>query len=179
MSLEQAFVRLPRADLRRRSYAFVIDFGLVWLLSAIFGASQPGFPAVQLLIFILAWALLRILVVSKNQGQSLGHWAFDLKVVDSRFGKVPGLLELSKREGILGLAALLTVLGLGYGLINVGWLLLLIPLVADAGLMLSDPLRRQAVHDRVAYTMVIGTRRGYSLDLKLKRWVAQAQRRVK
>ena len=40
----------------------------------------------------------------------------------------------------------------------------------------SDPFRRQAFHDRIANTMIVGTLRGFSLDIKLKRGYRQLRR---
>ena len=37
----------------------------------------------------------------------------------------------------------------------------------------------QAFHDRIARTVVAQTRRGYSLDLKVKKLIAQSRQRVK
>jgi len=49
----------------------------------------------------------------------------------------------------------------------------------DCGFAFVDNDFRQAFHDRIASTVVIQTRRGYSLDIKLKKIVAAASRRVK
>jgi hypothetical protein len=58
-------------------------------------------------------------------------------------------------------------------------MLLLLPLAIDCSVANFDPQLQQAFHDRIAGTMVVATRRGYSLDLKVKRWVAQLRRFVK
>jgi len=122
---------------------------------------------------------LRVFVVSNNQGQSLGRWALDIKVIDGKSSKTPGQVTLAKREGILGFCALFAALGLGIGLANgISLLLLVAPLVADCGMAYADAEAQQAFHDRVATTIVIQTRRGYSLDLRLKKWFAQVARRM-
>ena len=165
--------RFPKVPLERRAYAFLIDFLSVWLLSSFAG------PALQWLVFIVAWLTLRVIVVEKNKGQSLGHWALDMKVIDARFNKIPGLLELGKREGILGLAALLAMLGLNINFRNaISMILLISPLLADCGMALADEERNQAFHDRQAGTVVIQTRRGFSLDLRLKKWVSELKHKL-
>lgn len=166
--------RLPRVPIERRVAAFAVDFGAAALLSAIGGAS------LYIPLFILVWFGLRVVVVLKNRGQSLGRWAFDMKVVDPNYRSIPTLKELCKREAITGLGALLLLIGL----VNVsptnGWILVTpIPLLADCGVAFADDEYRQAFHDRVARTVVAQTRRGYSLDLKVKKLIAQSRQRVK
>lgn len=173
--LEPLHKRFPQVPIERRAYAFVIDFVTVWLLSSM--ASGNAF--LQDFVFIALWLGLRVLLVSKNQGQSLGRWALDMKVLDSQYGKLPGLLTLSKREGILGLCALLAMIGLKIGLANgISMLLLIAPLGVDCGMALSEPEAQRAFHDRIAQTLIIQTRRGFSLDLRLKRWVGQIRQRM-
>jgi uncharacterized RDD family membrane protein YckC len=76
--------------------------------------------------------------------------------------------------------ALLATFGLGFGVVNpISLLLLCTPLVIDWVVVLGDTERRQAFHDRVADTIVVQTRRGYSLDLRAKRLLAQLTRRMK
>lgn len=160
--------RFPKAPVERRAYAFLIDFVTVWLLSSFVGV------ALQWLVFILAWLALRVIVVEKNKGQSLGHWALDIKVVDARFNKIPDLVTLAKREGIVGLAAMLAMIGLTINFRNgISMLLLITPLLADFGVALSDEEMNQAFHDRISETIVISTRRGFSLDLRLKKVFAK------
>ncbi len=163
--------RPPLADLGPRSVAFAIDFSACWLGSSLFAVG-----ATQFTLFALLWFGLRVALVVRNQGQSPGHWALDLKVVEQRTGRVPGLLELSKREGV----ALLAAWGLLAALVNptVFFLLVLLPLV-DGSFALQDPDRRQALHDRLAQTLVIRSRRGFSLDEKARFWLAQVRNRVR
>jgi hypothetical protein len=99
--------------------------------------------------------------------------------LDANSGKTPGQLTLAKREGIVGFCALLAAIGLGIGLANgISLLVLTAPLAADCGMAYADSEVQQAFHDRIAQTVVIQTRRGYSLDLRLKKWFAQVRRRV-
>jgi hypothetical protein len=102
-----------------------------------------------------------------------------MKVLDAN-GKIPGLLTLGKREGILGFCALLAMIGVSSALANpISFVLLTTPLAVDGGAILADAEAPQALHDRVAKTIVIQTRRGFSLDLRLKRLFAQVKRRMK
>ncbi|MBC6418397.1 MAG: RDD family protein [Prochloron sp. SP5CPC1] len=167
--------RFPKVPYSRRIGAFAIDFTTVSLFSAL------GFAPFWLL-FILGWLLLRVVVVERNKGQSLGRWALDMKAIDSRFNRVPGLVSLAKREGIVGFAALLGAIGLSINFHNGMTMLLLIsPLLADCGVAFTDEELNQALHDRIGETIVVQTRRGFSLDLRLKRlwgkFHAEAQRR--
>jgi uncharacterized RDD family membrane protein YckC len=175
MSIEPVYTRFPKVPIERRAAAFLIDFVGVWLFS-----SFVTNILVQMLVFILLWLALRVVLVSSNQGQSLGRWALDMKVLDAKYAKVPGLVTLAKREGILGGCALLAMIGLRIGLANgISMLLLITPLLANWGLVLADPEAQQAFHDRIAKTIVIQTRRGFSLDLRLKKMFAQMRRRMK
>ena len=157
----------PRVPLARRTAAFAIDFTVVGLLSAIAGSS------LFLPVFAIAWFAARIFVVTRNKGQSLGSYAFDIRVVDFT-GRTPLFSELCKREAILGLGSMLAWSGLSAtSQANASPLLLILPLLADCSVAFIEPNSRQAFHDQLARTLVVQTRRGYSLDLKLKRVVAQ------
>lgn len=158
----------------RRIAAFAIDFGVASLLSILLGG------ALYIPLFIVVWLGLRVILVAKNRGQSLGRWALDMKVIDPKFRSLPGLTELFKREAITGAACLLALIGLvNFSPANAWVLVMPIPILADCSLAFSDDEYRQAFHDRVARTVVAQTRRGYSLDIKVKKLFAQAQRRVK
>ncbi|AFZ36786.1 RDD domain containing protein [Stanieria cyanosphaera PCC 7437] len=171
---ELSYRRFPRVPIKRRVGAFLIDFVTVWFVSSFFGNS------IQWLIFILGWLVMRVVVVDKNQGQSLGSWALDLKVIDARFNKIPDLVVLGKREGILGFAAVLAMYGLEINLRNgLSMLLLLTPLLVDCGIAFADEELNQAFHDRLASTIVIQTPRGYSLDLRLKKLLAQIKNNMR
>ncbi|WP_013321818.1 RDD family protein [Gloeothece verrucosa] len=158
--------RFPKVPLDRRAYAFLIDFVSVWLISSI--ASGAWF--IQLLVFMISWFLLRVVVVEKNKGQSLGRWALDMKVIDGRFKRIPGIVELAKREGIVGLGAAIAMIGLNINFKNVLSMLLLVsPLLVDCGVAVGDEEFNQAFHDQIAGTVIIQTKRGFSLDLRLRR----------
>jgi uncharacterized RDD family membrane protein YckC len=165
---ELSYRRFPKVPIERRVGAFLIDFVTVWFVSSFFGNS------IQWLIFLLGWLAMRVILVDKNQGQSLGRWALDMKIIDARFNKVPDLVTLGKREGILGFIAVLAMYGLEINLRNgLSMLLLLTPLLVDCGIAFTDEELNQAFHDRLALTILIQTPRGYSLDLRLKKLLAQ------
>jgi uncharacterized RDD family membrane protein YckC len=166
--------RFPRVPMERRVAAFAIDVCAVSLVS-LFGGSAFAVP-----LFLLAWFGLRVVLVERNKGQSLGRWAMDIKVIDPKYGSLPTLTTLLKREVVTGVGSLLVFVGLvnlspTNGFILVAPLLLLV----DCTPAFLDTEYRQAYHDRLARTMMIQTRRGYSLDLKLKTFIAKANRRVK
>jgi hypothetical protein len=121
--------------------------------------------------------VLRVFLPGRNHGQSLGRWALDITLVELRFGRTPLLLDLLKREAVAGVGALLVAIGLSYMTPGHGMgMLLLVPLAIDCSAVSSDPFRRQAFHDRIANTMIAGTLRGFSLDIKLKRVYRQLRR---
>ena len=171
--------RIPLVPLDRRAYAYLLDFVAVWLLSSF----VTGWG--QLFVFLGVWWGWRVVTVEVNQGQSVGHWAFDMKVIDWRSRRIPGILELTKREGLLGGASWLAMVGLNINFANaISMLLLIAPLLIDGGLVLSDDRYNQALHDRLGGTLVIRAKRGFSLDLRLKRgwylikrqWLSQRRR---
>ena len=175
MTLERNPIRYyPKVSIERRIYAFLIDFVFIWLLSSFVGDAV----LIRSVIFLILWWIARVIVSQKNQGQSLGHWLMDIKIIDPRFDRTPLILELIKREAILGFAALLAMWGLEIGFANgLSMLLLVSPLACDAGIALSDPELYQAFHDRVAGTMAITTKRGYSLDLRIRNIWLDTKRR--
>lgn len=178
MLTESAYTRFPRVQIWRRGVAQLIDFVGVWLLSYLLGSNRPGFQIAQVVVFVLAWWGARVLLVYKNKGQSLGRWFLDMKVLDAELGKVPSLQALAKREGLTGFCALLVAIALSNMTTNASAILLMVPLAINCGIALSDTTRRRAVHDRIARTMIVSTRRGYSLDIKVKRLLAYARRRM-
>ncbi len=173
----------PKAGIGRRGMALGLDFITVWLISAPFNSGNLGIQFAQIFVFILTWLILRVLVVYNNQGQSLGRWAFDLKALAVEngqvVGKVPEFQGLLVREGLLCFEALLLSMILDSIINNFTAILLLIPLIIDCGAAFSDSLRRQALHDRLARTIIVSSDRGYSLDLKVKRLVDNWQRNVR
>lgn len=168
--------RLPRVPIERRAWAFLVDYTTVWVISSLVGNSF-----LQLPVFICVWLGLRVLVTDRNQGQTLGRWAFDLKIIDARRGdRVPSLISLAKREGVLGFAAFLAMIGLNIGFANgLSLILLMSPLLVDCGAALADEQLNQAFHDRLAETRMIQTRRGFSLDLRCKKIFAEIRRSMR
>ncbi|MGY6530194.1 MAG: RDD family protein [Cyanobacterium sp.] len=173
MYQEESLVRRkPKAPPERRAYAFLVDFVLVWLISSLVSDVFAEF-----LVFILLWLVLRVIVVDKNQGQSLGKWAFDLKIIDVKLSRRPSLLNLTKRELILSIVSFLAMIGLKINFQNfISLLLFLAPIIIDGFTALTDEDYNQAFHDRIANTIIIQTKRGYSLDLRIKKWTKEAQK---
>ncbi len=179
MLTELDYTRFPRVQIWRRGVAFLIDFVSVWLIGSLLGGNRPGSQVAFVVVFILAWLSLRVLLVYRNQGQSLGWWALDMKVLDAQLGRVPGLQVLAKREAVTGFCALLVAIAMGSIVTNAGAVILMVPLAIDCGIALSDSSGRQAFHDRIARTIVVSTRRGYSLDIKVKRLLDFVSHRVR
>lgn len=162
----------PKVQIWRRGCALFVDMLPLWLISSLFGDN--------FFIDLLIWLGLRVLVVLKTQGQSLGRWAFDMRVVEERSGRVPEATALAKREILTGVGLILALNGVAkIDPFNAQYLMLLLPLAADCGIACFDPVRQQTFHDRVAGTFIVNSRRGYSLDLKIKKWVAQLRRFMK
>lgn len=172
---ELPYRNYPKVPPERRIYGFLIDFTAVWFTSAIAGT---GF--IRWLIFIAAWMGLRVFWVVNNQGQSLGRWLMDTKIIDLRFNKIPDLLTLGKREGIIGLGALLATIGLDINLSNgISMLILVSPLITDCAVAFADEQLGQAFHDKIVNSMMIQTERGFSLDLRAKKLLAQLRRNMR
>ncbi|BAQ63264.1 RDD family protein [Geminocystis sp. NIES-3709] len=171
-SEETLFRRSPKAPFDRRAYAFLIDFVVVWVIS-----SLVTNIFLEFIVFSLLWLILRVIVVDKNKGQSLGRWAMDLKITDVRFNRLPLLLSLAKREGIIAVVAFLTMIGLK---VNFADFLLMVlfctPLMIDGFTAFTDDEYNQAFHDRVSGTMIIQTKRGFSLDLRVKKWYKEMRK---
>ncbi|MBF2028092.1 MAG: RDD family protein [Oscillatoriales cyanobacterium C42_A2020_001] len=167
--------RYPNAPMDRRVGAFAIDVAVTALPSLLLGGG-----GLYILLFLALWFVSRVLVVTANQGQSLGRWAMDLKVVNPRFRIIPGIVPLMKREAITGIGCVLILIGLVNLSPTNGFLLIApIPLLVDCSFAFTDSKYRQAFHDRLATTLITQTRRGYSLDLKFKKFIAQARHRMK
>lgn len=169
--------RLKKAQMLSRVGASAIDFSLAWLLSTVAITGDAKLQLGQWVIFAILWGLLRVVVVMNNQGQSPGHWAMDLKVIDARSAQLPRIDDLLKREAIAGGSCLLLLIGFNMG--GLVLFALLAPLAIDNGIGVADPVRLQTLHDRWVDTIVVYTTRGYSLDLKLKKVLTQAQQRVR
>ena len=173
---EPNYRQYPKVPLDRRVGAFAIDFLSVWFISSFF-ASNLFF---QWLVFLPAWLIMRVLIAEKNRGQSLGRWAFDIKVIDPRFNRLPELLALVKREMITGCGSALAIAGLQINVRNgLSMLLLLTPLAIDCSLALLDEANNLAGHDRIGETFMVQTERGFSLDLRFKKILGQIQRSMR
>jgi hypothetical protein len=103
-----------------------------------------------------------------------------MKIIDLRLQRLPGILELSKREAIAGGGAALMMVGLNTFFGNpLSLILLSSPLFADCGMAIGDEQFNRAFHDRIGGTIVIPTRRGFSLDLRLRRLWYQVKGRMR
>jgi uncharacterized RDD family membrane protein YckC len=170
LSGPRRYVRVP---MDRRIAAFAVDFGAVSCVSLLGGS---GFA----LLFLILWLGMRVIGVSMNRGQSLGRWAFDIKLVDPKYRAIPGLKELFQREAMTGLGSVFILMGLvNFSPANAWVLITPVPLLVDCGFAFADPDYRQAYHDQIARTMMVQTKRGYSLDIKLKKLFAQGRSRMK
>ncbi len=167
MAYNPRYHQLPIADLKRRVGATAIDFVSAWLIGVLGGSVLgPGFG--QWLSFVVAWFVLRVLVVQNNRGQSPGHWALDMKVVHESSGRMPRFEGLARREGALGFACSLVFISFfSYGVLL---FVLGLPIGYDLWMASTDRELGQTLHDRWGRTVVINTVRGYSLDLKLRDW---------
>ncbi len=175
MQKESYPYRYPRVPIQRRIYAFLVDFLVVWLVSAL-----VGIAIFQFIAFLAAWWGLRVYAVRRYQGQSLGRWAFDVEIIDGKRAKLPRLEVLTKRELTLGAIALLGVIGLQYGLPNVlTAIILTAPLFVNLVIAVGDEENQQGVHDRLVDTVIVPSRRGYSLDIRIRRWVDQISDRMR
>jgi len=175
MSKEPLPCRYPRAAIQRRIYAFLVDFATVWFISSFMGNWFLAF-----IVFIPAWLALRGYVVYQFRGQSLGRWAFDIQVIDGRRSCLPDFELLIKRELAVGSTAALAMLGLQYGLPNViNFSIFIAPMVADLVVAIADQENQQAFHDQYFDTVIVPSRRGYSLDIRIRRWVDKLIDRVR
>jgi uncharacterized RDD family membrane protein YckC len=176
-------VHYPKAEIGRRGMALGLDFLGAWLISSILGGNQLGIQFVQILVFLFCWVIFRVVIVYNNQGQSIGRWAFDLKILEVNdgqiSGRIPTLRSLLQREAIIGVGALLVSIALSNIRANPTAILLLLPLAIDCGAALSNTQMRQALHDRYGGTFIVSSRRGYSLDIKVKRLVDKLVRNVR
>jgi uncharacterized RDD family membrane protein YckC len=167
----QVLRRFPRVPISRRAAALAIDAILAGVPSS---AGQGGG---EIIGFALLWFILRVVVVVKNHGQSVGHWALDMRVIDTEFGRLPGILSLCQREAVLGIATFLFLEAIVHlGSLNALVILGLLPLAFDGVGAVLDTVGRQTFHDRLGNTYVVHSRRGYSLDLRLKKLLAPSPR---
>jgi hypothetical protein len=173
----------PKGDLTRRGMALALDFFCAWFLSSIFRSNQIGIQFTQIFVFIFAWLIFRVVIVYNNHGQSLGRWAFDLKILEVANGeivnRIPQFQTLLLREGVICFSSLLLSIFLGNIILNPAAVVLLLPLIIDGGAALSDTQRGQTFHDRFFQTIIISSQRGYSLDIKIKRLLEKFPRNMR
>ena len=112
----------------------------------------------------------------RHPSVSKGRFEFDRKGKVAKAAKNASL----RGEAILGGAALLAMAGLNLFFANSFTTLLLVaPLLADCGAAFADEQYNQAFHDKLSGTLIIQTKRGFSLDLRLKRWVDELKYRMR
>ena len=169
---EKIYRRFPKVPIERRIGAFAIDVVTIWFISIFFGQAWW-------LIFLFGWLVMRVFFVANNQGQSLGRYALDMKVIHYRFNRVPDLITLAKREGMAGFFAMLASWGLTINFNNgIAMLLLATPMLVDCIPAIFDEDLDRAFHDRLAETIIIQTSRGYSLDIRLKKLLVTIRRNM-
>jgi uncharacterized RDD family membrane protein YckC len=169
--------QFPKADLKRRIWASAIDFVITWGLATLGGSIVAGVLIGQWIVFCLIWLGLRVILTHKNQGQSLGHWALNMKVVHEQTGRIPRLEYLTKREAAVGFATSLLYIATTHPSFGMVLFVLILPIAFDLWSATADPDFGQTLHDRLGQTVVINTRRGFSLDLKVRRWLETLQSR--
>ncbi|MGG6293597.1 RDD family protein [Leptolyngbya sp. AN02str] len=176
MRPQLASTRLPKVPIRRRGYALGLDILTIGILSAFFGGSFWA----QAFVFALGWWMMRVALVANNKGQSFGRWAFNMRIIERRQRITPTLLELTKRETILGICAFLAFWGVLHLSPTSAWvLLLMVPLGLDIASAYANVEQGIAFHDRYSDVSVVPSQRGYSLDVKIRQLVAEVQDRVK
>ncbi|NJN23351.1 MAG: RDD family protein [Acaryochloridaceae cyanobacterium RL_2_7] len=176
-SPNQQYNQFPIADLRRRIGAAAIDFAIALVVSSIVTSVLGGGALGSWLLFLICWYVIRVLFVLNNQGQSPGHWALDMKVVNQNSGRLPRQEWMLRREGAIGFVCSLLLISLqnqSYGILI---FVLAIPVGFDGWCASTDRQLGQTLHDRWGKTVVINTLRGYSLDLKIQQWIADFQER--
>ncbi|MDX1978606.1 MAG: RDD family protein [Pseudanabaenaceae cyanobacterium bins.68] len=170
IDFEPAYTRLPLASLSARIGGFVIDFFACYLLALLL-KELLGWGIGAQFLFVPVWLSDRVLF----NGQSLGRWAMSLRVVNLNYGKPTGALLLLRRESLILVFLLLLLNSLDQnGMITSLTLFAPLPLVADLVFAAADTLKRQSVHDRLGESIVIFTRKGWQLDLKLTKWLGLA-----
>ncbi|MBD2091053.1 RDD family protein [Microcoleus sp. FACHB-1515] len=169
-------IEYRRVPLWRRGCALLIDFVAVGFVSLLVSSGAVAI----VFIFVLGWLGMRVALVDRNHGQSLGRWALDMRVLDLERGGTPDLVTLAKREGGLGLALGLFLVGfLSLGTGGLWAILLVAPIAIDLIPAWLNPENQQALHDQLTDTHIAESRRGYSIDIKLRKWIVEARARMK
>ena len=80
------------------------------------------------------------------------------------------MLSLTKREGIIAIVSFSLMISLKINFQDFLLMILFaIPLILDGLTIFSDDQYNQAFHDRISGTIITQTKRGFSLDLRLKK----------
>ncbi len=165
---EPAYDRMRLGFVSQRILAFAIDFFGCSFVSQFIEAFFNIQGWFRLFVFTLVWFFVRVFFASGNQSQSWGHFALSLKVVDMSNGRPVGAIELAKREGCIFFPLFFLLISLqNFNYQSALPLFLAMPLVVDIAFAFADTRKRQALHDRVANTIVVMSRRGLQLDQKL------------
>jgi len=176
MNFEPAYNRLNLAQVPPRIGSFTIDFCacsfIGKLIESLLGITENS--SVGLVIFAIVWMSDRVLIAGNNQGQSLGRWLVSLKTVDMNYGKSAGTIELFKRELIVFPFLALLLVASQYP--TSAALFAVIPLIVDAVFAMVDSRKIQTLHDKVGGTIVVVTRRGFQIDIKLAKVFNQFSR---
>jgi uncharacterized RDD family membrane protein YckC len=166
--IEPAYDRMRLGLVGQRIFAFALDFGGCVFVSQFIEAFFNIQGGLRLLVFTLVWGFVRILFASGNKSQSWGHYALSLKIVDMSNGRPVGAIELAKREGVIFFPLFFVLLSVqNFNYQSALPLFVALPLVVDIAFAFADSRKRQALHDRVAGTIVIMSKRGLQLDQKL------------
>ncbi|AFY70525.1 RDD domain containing protein [Thalassoporum mexicanum PCC 7367] len=179
MDFEPAYNRFSLAQMGQRTAASGIDIVVCLMLSSLLEA-LVGIDVVSSggeLIFCFVWLFGRVLVPTRTQGQSIGRWAMNLRVVDVEFGKTANVIALARREATILIAMLIWIASLDS--LTGAVILALVPVVVDIAPAFVDIDRRQALHDRIGGTIVINSRKGFELERKLLGFFGQANKFVK
>jgi uncharacterized RDD family membrane protein YckC len=179
MDFEPAYNRFSLAQMGQRTAASGIDIVVCLMLSSLLEALL-GIDVVSgggELIFCFVWLFNRVLLTTKNQGQSVGRWSMNLRVVDTEFGKTANVIALLRREAAILVAMIIWIASLDS--LTGAVILALVPIVIDIAPAFVDIDRRQAIHDKIGDTIVINSRKGFELERKLLSFFGQANKFVR
>ncbi len=179
--IEPAYDRMRLGLVGQRIFAFALDFFGCSFVSQFIEAFFNIQGGLRLVVFTLIWGFVRVIFAAGNQSQSWGHYALSLKVVDMSNGRPVGAIELARREGVIFFPLFFLLLSVqNFNYQSALPLFMSLPLVVDIAFAFADSRKRQALHDRVAATIVVMSRRGLQLDQKignLSRTIGKTRRR--
>jgi uncharacterized RDD family membrane protein YckC len=132
----------PLAEWWRRAAAVVIDTAVLWipLMIATHSMERLARVAVGLVVGVVYFSLLN----GSAKGQTLGKMVWQIRVRDAATGGPLGITKAAVRYIVPALSSVIPILGLFVGLTDGLW-----------------PLwdrRRQALHDKVAGSVVVAAR---------------------